>query len=128
MDQIVQVENYRTRNLITRYNAETRKLTVEVVWKPEEIRKLSQELPKRRFVMSCRNLCGQDLKRIHFTCAMTYLGLGCKIRRSYYGQLPDPYELQNILLLKTLKRRRFPRLKDWLLKYALTLVENLLLN
>jgi len=37
-------------------------------------------------------------------------------------------ELDGVIILKILKNRRFKRVKNRLLKYAITLVENTLLN
>ena len=78
--------------------------------------------------MPCRNLCDRDLRRVHFTCAMTALRMGCRIRRVYYGKLPVMNELDGVIILKILKNRRFKRVKNRLLKLAITLVENTLLN
>ena len=136
LKQIVSVENYRTRNVILSFDDELRDghqvgLQAETVWKISGIAEAQRALTPRRFVMPCRQLCDQNLKRVHFTCALTYLGMGCRIRRTYYGKLPNPYPLENALII--LKRlgypyRRFARLKDFLLKRIMTLVENILLN
>jgi hypothetical protein len=101
------------------------RLQMETVWKPEGIRQRARDLPKRPFVMACRPLCGFDLKRPHLTCIT-----GCRIRRVYYGKLSDTIELDRIEFyeLRVLKRRRFNRLKDILMKQALSLIENLLCN
>ena len=125
-DDVTIAMQARTRNVLTlRRNG---KWTDTTYWKPEGIEAASRELPKRPFVMPCRNLCDQDLKRVHFTCAMTALGMGCRIRRVYSGKLPAMNELDGVIILKILKNRRFKRVKNRLLKYAITLVENTLLN
>jgi hypothetical protein len=111
----------RTHNLIL-YNDDGR-LSVETVWKPEGIQQRARDLPSRRFVMACRPLCGMDLKRPHLTCIT-----GCRIRRVYYDKLPKINQLERIVELRVMKRRRFAALKDAVMKQALTLIENLLCN
>jgi len=124
MIRLLQTLMGRTRNLILWCDDEGR-LTLETVWKPEGIRERARDLPKRPFAMACRPLCGFDLKRPHLTCIA-----GCRIRRVYYGKLPNTIELDRIEFyeLRVLKRRRFNRLKDILMKQALSLIENLLCN
>lgn len=114
----------KTRNLILWQDDEGR-LAVETVWKPEGIRQRARDLPKRPFAMACRPLCGFDLKRPHLTCIT-----GCRIRRVYYHKLPDINPLDRVVRFefRVLKRRRFARLKDLLMKEAISLIDNFLCN
>jgi hypothetical protein len=114
----------KTRNLILWQDDES-KLTIETVWKPEGIRQRARTLPKRRFAMACRPLCGFDLKRPHLTCIIS-----CRIRRVYYHKLPDVNPLDRVVLFefRVLKRRRFAALKDFMMKEAISLIDNFLCN
>jgi hypothetical protein len=113
-----------TRNLLLWLDDGDR-LLMETVWKPEGIQQRALQMPRHRFAMACRSLCGFDLKRPHLTCVT-----GCRIRRVYYHKLPNTVELARIELyeLRILKHRRFARLKDTIMKHTLSLVENLLCN
>lgn len=122
MIRLLQTLMGRTHNLIL-WSDDDGKLSVETVWKPEGIRRRAQELPRRPFVMACRPLCGMDLKRPHLTCITS-----CRIRRVYYGKLPNINQLERIVELRVMKHRRLAPLKDAIMKEALTLVENLLCN
>lgn len=88
---------------------------IEILFKPEQFKR---DLPKRRFVFPCRSLCGLDLKRVRFTCFAH-----CRIRRVYYGELPVFNEIIGVYTLTVLKRRRFARVKDELLRRLLSLAE-----
>jgi hypothetical protein len=112
----------KTRNLLL-WRDEQGRLFVETVWKPQGIRERAREMPRRRFAMTCRPLCGFDLRRPHVTCVTA-----CRIRRVYYHKLPDLNELDRIVELRVLKRRRFAPLKDAIMKEMLSLIDNLLCN
>ena len=120
-DDVTIAAQGKTRNLL--YKRRDGKWTVETYWKTDRILALSRELPNRPFVMPCRALCGKDLKRPHLTCVT-----GCRIRRGWYGKLPETVELARVIQIAVLKHRRFARVKDAIMKWVLTGVENLLAN
>jgi hypothetical protein len=122
--RLIQSLTGKTRNLLL-WRDDQGRLQMETVWKPEGIRLRAREMPRRGFAMACRPLCGWDLKRPHLTCFT-----GCRIRRVYYHKLPDVNELDRVILFefRVLKRRRFARLKDLLMKETISLIDNLLCN
>ena len=122
MIRLVQSLTGKTRNSLL-WRDDQDRLFVETVWKPQGIRERAQEMPRRRFAMPCRPLCGLDLKRPHLTCVTS-----CRIRRVYYHKLPDVNQLDRIVELRVLKRRRFASVKDAVMKELLSLIDNLLCN
>ena len=40
------------------------------------------------FALECNRLCHKDLKRFHLTCLTSFIGLGCRCRRMFYGLMP----------------------------------------
>jgi hypothetical protein len=124
MTRLLESHMGRTRNLLL-WRDDQNRLWVETVWKPQGIRLNEQEMPRRRFALPCHVLCGLDLRRPHLTCVAS-----CRIRRVYYHKLPDLNELERVQVvqIRILKRRRFPRLKDFLMKEAFSLIHNFLAN
>ena len=117
-DDITMAAQGQTRNLL--YKRRDGKWTVETYWKPRRFR---FDLPRRPFTMPCRPVCGKDLKRPHLTCVT-----GCRIRRTWYGKMPATIELERVIQIAVIKHRRFAVVKDAIMKWALTLIENLLAN
>jgi hypothetical protein len=122
-DDVTIAQQGRTRNVL--YLRRDGKWTATTYWKPDGILAASRRLPKRPFVMACRALCGFDLKFPHPTC-----WTGCRIRRTWYGKLPETIEIDRIIQIAVIKNRRFAHIKDILLYRAgiLTAIENLLCN
>jgi hypothetical protein len=108
----IDVINSPTHNLIYWSDG-----TLERIWKPEGIRAKQQSLPARKFVMPCRSLCGFDLKRPHVPC-FAY----CRLRRTYYGKMPERIKVKRIALYVREDRHLAP-VKDALLKAVMTVAE-----
>jgi hypothetical protein len=108
------VVNLPNRNLLF-YRHPDGSIEYEVVWKQRD------GFPHEWWNCWRHPLCGHKMRRIHFTC-MT----GCRIRPNYNGQLPNPIPLAGFIQISVLRNRRFPRLKDALIKLTSTLLENLL--
>jgi len=88
---------------------------LEVQLLPENYRR---DLPRRRFVMPCRPICGLDLKRVRFTCMFV-----CKAKRVHAGKMLAMNELSDIYTLMIMKRRRHEWLKTFMLKKLLPVCE-----
>ena len=126
------VLNRRTHNVI--YRKHLGQWTQETIWKPDQFFNIPEELPKRRFAFPCRYLCGQDLKRPHLTCVATLLGMGCRMRLSWFKKIPPIIELDGTIILQFFprKNRRFAKFKRRVLYYAIkyftTVMQNLICN
>ena len=117
-DDITIAAQGQTRNLL--YKRRDGEWTVETYWKPRNFR---FDLPHRPLTMPCRPICGKDLKRPHVTCVTS-----CQIRRVWYGKLQANRPLERVLFIAVNKNRNHAALKDLVMKYVLSLVENLLCN
>jgi len=85
---LASVANFHSRNLLF-WARNGKDVRVETVWKPQGIIAAQRRLPRRRFVFPCRSLCGYDLTWPHPTCWAF-----CRIRRTYYGKLPNPLAIE----------------------------------
>ena len=65
----------------------------------------------------CRYLCGQNLRRPHFTCVSG----GCKLRNVWYGRVPPVFEVEDFSMYFVKERRS--RLKRFLRKVLVSLME-----
>ena len=75
---------------------------------------------ERRFSLGgagCRYLCGQNLRRPHFTC----MSGGCRLKNVWYGRAPPVFEVEDFSMYFVKERRS--RLKGFLRKILITLME-----
>ena len=75
-----------------------------------------KKVRRARFAPRCRNLCGHDLKRPHFTCHV------CRYRKIQKGELPVLVPVR-VYVLSMGTNRQFEGLQAWLVKKLLALVE-----
>lgn len=65
---------------------------------------------------ACQNLCNKSLRRPHLTC------LFCRLRKAYYGKMPEKIEVTPYLLLIR-RERSFAQFKAVLLRKLLVICE-----
>ena len=78
--------------------------------------KPSSSMKNKMGGMPCQSLCGHNFKRFHLTCMF------CRLRRVYYGKMPNKIRVTPYLLL-IWKDRKYAKIKNVLLKKLLTLCE-----